>query len=692
MKTSDNKRQTGSIFLQEGSINSRIPIKYHIVKTFPIFPQEYSNKGYKIRNEDGKWNVILWPSNVSSYKEEVRYLKNAVDSMVEDLDINCGNEGIDKQDMMQKKAELYEIAFEEIIRQVKRDSNERGELLENVTQMTLALLNEIPMTYQKTIREMEASHQNEIQKMKTEIVSLKDEIRIAKDENESQKILLDMQNQWHTDLESQIDIWKTQVRSFNEKLTTELKGQHDLYEEKINDLEIQLSTVTAERDAYKSQIDWEQKTITDKETEVIEVKKELTNMKSLLDEREQILYTTRAHFERQFLFMKEQMGQMMKGGIGSAINESKNNITQMLPPRQGEQVVFLAIEEINKRILDIYTSRIRHDAAYPDGTAPPLYKFVIKYHIATMYGYQPAVNAIWQFILSCERYRHDSLNVGMFMQQIEDQTSALDTIQYLASLVKKDKLCENGIPRLSLARCAELATHIIPNEELDKLNRLLERKIINPKKGFYVEFDSFVQVFLDVLTDVNHAKRQRIMFQFKELSSQGSNVDWPVFVDFTSRFAPEFSIQKIGDMFLDAIQSSLPSNSVTVQAFQLLVDNGVFERLNVMLLEDYDVVNAADVASFVNIRWVSDFSSHVNKALNEMRTEKMIEFHEIFMKLSRISEHMKTPCVVSDAGKGLVLLHMAGLLLLRFKFLQSARRDSEEAQKSIRKIVDMIWS
>lgn len=53
---------------------------------------------------------------------------------------------------------------------------------------------------------------------------------------------------------------------------------------------------------------------------------------------------------------------------------------------------------------------------------------------------------------------------------------------------------------------------------------------------------------------------------------------------------------------------------------------------------------------------------------------------------------MKTTCSVDDAETGLSLLHLAGLVLVRYKFIKTARKDSIEAQKAVRQILDLVWT
>ena len=64
---------------------SRIPKKYHIVRTFPIFPKDYADQGYRVYNNNGTWNVVLWPSSNPDSRQDVQYLSDAVRLMLDEL-------------------------------------------------------------------------------------------------------------------------------------------------------------------------------------------------------------------------------------------------------------------------------------------------------------------------------------------------------------------------------------------------------------------------------------------------------------------------------------------------------------------------------------------------------------------------------------------------------------------------------
>jgi hypothetical protein len=249
-----------------------------------------------------------------------------------------------------------------------------------------------------------------------------------------------MQNQGHTDLDTQIEQWKEDIGSFNEQLKQELNTHWSHYEEQIHDITLQLQVMTAERSGYKSQIDWEQRTLAAKEAQVIQMKKELEGLKSILDEREQTIYTTRAHFERQFTFMREQMSHMSNGINLETSNDNMANITRLLPPRT-EILPFLTLEEVNHRILDIYVSKLRHDSAYPDSLRHPLHRFVLKYYIAVTFCYQPVVQIIWQFVASCDYLQPASANIVVFVRQ--DEGAQLEVLEYLPFLTKRDPIISN---------------------------------------------------------------------------------------------------------------------------------------------------------------------------------------------------------------------------------------------------------
>jgi hypothetical protein len=316
----------------------------------------------------------------------------------------------------------------------------------------------------------------------------------------------------------------------------------------------------------------------------------------------------------------------------------------------------------------------------------------VKYHIASMLGYAAAVPSIWQFFLSCGRYRHESIMVALFMSQIEAQNDALYVIEYMAILTRKEDPTETGLPKLPIPRYAELARRLLPPDEVDKLKGLLERKVVNPRRGMLVDYDAFLQILLDLRADVNHRQRQRIMFQFKELASGGSPIDWPAFSDLVGRFCPSLSSQKVCDLFLEAVQSSLPTTSITSSSFQLLVDRGIFEQITININEEFDVANPDETASFVNMRWVADVIQPVSDAIAELKAERAAECHKLYAELSRIFDHMKSPCTREDAGAGLSMLHLAGVVLARYKFLKLARKDSIEAQREVRHVIDLVWT
>ena len=82
----------------------------------------------------------------------------------------------------------------------------------------------------------------------------------------------------------------------------------------------------------------------------------------------------------------------------------------------------------------------------------------------------------------------------------------------------------------------------------------------------------------------------------------------------------------------------------------------------------------------------------MSNAITELRAERLAECHRHFNDLCKINTHMKTPCSREEAGIGLSLLHQAALILIRYKFVKIARKDSQEAQKEVRKLVDLVWS
>ena len=130
-----------SVKIEEAGVDSKIPTKYYIIQSFPIFPQDFSNKGHKIFYDNGQWNVILWPGNTSNFKDEVRFLSDAVDRMIDDIevaDVDPLHPENTKLQILTQKAELLEIALDELNRQVSRENSERGELMTKIVKNRLS--------------------------------------------------------------------------------------------------------------------------------------------------------------------------------------------------------------------------------------------------------------------------------------------------------------------------------------------------------------------------------------------------------------------------------------------------------------------------------------------------------------------------------------------------------------------------
>lgn len=676
--------------IEELEINTRIPSKYHIIQTFPVFPSEYSGKGYKIYFRDGKWNVVLWPSNTSNYKDEIHYLDNAVQKMLDEIEVfedNPEDPDNSKLNIVIKKAELVKIAMEELNRQITRENSERGILLGKLINLFVDVLNDIPNIYSRIIIAIKNQHEKEICDLQELNNKLTISVKSAVDELKSQKVLFNMQNQWHNDLEEQIDSWKESVSSFNDRLQYELNKIAVRYDNKISNLKIQLQSVISERDGYRNQIDWEGKNISLKEAEIITIRQQLEETKNLLSEREQTLCATKAHFERQFMFMREQINQLTRGNTIITSNVSK--ITAYIPPEHDSHLPYLDLSQTNIRIMEIYTAKIRHDFAYNEPT--PLYTFIIKYHIAKLYGYKNAVPVIWQFIRSCEKHKHESVNVSMFLNQIEEQTSNLNVIMCMAYLVQNEPKSEIGLPRLSVQKCVEIGKKLIPELDLNNLQMLCSKKVVNPRIDQSIDFDHLVNIIVDLYVDLRHTEGERLMCQFRELLAGNNDVDWVLFSNFVSRLSPEFSSQYIGDLFLDVVKDSLPNTSITEKAFQMLVNRGSFEKFRPAISDDFEVSNPEDVASFVNINWKNKFAEVVHETLVELKTEKQAECHRLFAQLSAISDQMKMSCSVADAAFCFSQLHLAAILLIRYKFLKIARRDAFTAQKQIDRVLDVVF-
>lgn len=89
------------------------------------------------------------------------------------------------------------------------------------------LFSELPNLYNNTFTDIQKDYNDIKKKMKDSEEKVKEREEQADEEVRSLKIWLDMQQQWHNDIELQIDGWQKSVKSVNDKLKSELKIQKE---------------------------------------------------------------------------------------------------------------------------------------------------------------------------------------------------------------------------------------------------------------------------------------------------------------------------------------------------------------------------------------------------------------------------------------------------------------------------------
>lgn len=277
----------------EDSDISRIPKKYHIVRTFPIFPKDYADQGYRVYNNNGTWNVVLWPSSNPDSRQDVQYLSDAVRLMLDELEGDtCAridpNQIQDVQkskanasrmiQLFEKRCSLLKIAIDEISRQVSAHCTERGTLLSFLIDNLIDAFRDIPKQYNSCLKIMK----KEVDQLRVALDAKSMEIDSqAKDLNEQISLMTlerRMEKEWHEQLEEQLAKWKQQVESYKKKAQDQIKLEREMLEQQITNLRDVVGELRLENDALKEQLQFQRSELLKSEKKYAEFEQQIQVM------------------------------------------------------------------------------------------------------------------------------------------------------------------------------------------------------------------------------------------------------------------------------------------------------------------------------------------------------------------------------------------------------------------------------
>lgn len=248
---------------------SRIPKKYHIVRTFPIFPKDYADQGYRVYNNNGTWNVVLWPSSNPDSRQDVQYLSDAVRLMLDELqgDSCVRIDPTQLQDVQkaktnaahliqvfEKRCSLLKIAIDELTRQVSAHCTERGTLLSFLINDLISAFREIPKQYNSCLKIMKKEVDNLRVSLDAKNMELESQSKDLNEQISLMSLERRMEKEWHEQLEDQLKKWRLQVETYKKKAHDQIKLEREMLESQISNLRDVVGDLRLENDALKEQL------------------------------------------------------------------------------------------------------------------------------------------------------------------------------------------------------------------------------------------------------------------------------------------------------------------------------------------------------------------------------------------------------------------------------------------------------
>lgn len=231
-----------------------VPAEYHIVKNPGVLGLEFQEDKYTTYVKGHEEHLTVFPSMKPSGRQEVLKLKHAMDSMLtragvdDDVKELAGPTQIHNLlELVKKEQNIYNVAFNEIIRQVTIECTERGELLANLRKRYSDLLDRIPRQVKSLHQEVIAQRAldrrltEELVRFKASISSLTSELASVKAHDRE----VTQQAKYAQD-ELQ------EALQESEKNASLISEYHDLYELQRKRLEGLVGKLTEERDLWSS--------------------------------------------------------------------------------------------------------------------------------------------------------------------------------------------------------------------------------------------------------------------------------------------------------------------------------------------------------------------------------------------------------------------------------------------------------
>ena len=638
---------------------SRIPKKYHITKTFPIFPKDYADKGYRVYNKDGLWNVVLWPSNNPDSRQDVIYLSDAVRLMLDEIqgDMSAYTEQANTQDVQKAKTaaaqliqlfdrrvSLLKVALDELTRQVSKHCTERGTLLAFLVDNLLSAFKEIPAHYNTAMKIMKKESDQLRVSLDAKNMELESQ---GKDLNERIQLMVierRMEKEWHAQLEEQLKKWKTQIDNYKLKAQDQIKMEREMHEQQIENLRKVVADLRQDKDGLTEQVKNHRDELLKSEKRYAELEAQL----SVMNKKNEKL---------QMQISKQQAGGTIT--IRSARDteeEVKPEDPQYAYLQEGSKLRLLLAEYPAQRHLpqmpakDITSTSFNlFEQMFNTHSNLPLDEFYATRLLLTEDTPQIAADTARCYLDSLkatqDSFMLSSLVLSFMERKINDSLFRMFLsffgffhAQPFQGNVTLDQ--STDVPSVPVSVAWNLTTTmfapVFGDETVKEINDEVKR--VSAEERGKDPIISIVYVFKTVLNKAEeffkkkcnevqnnftrtYTRYQRSIIQKLPTADTSSpRMDWRTFRDFIKQFRPELTTSEIEQIFVDGTQFSDSIASITADAFDTMcVSRQVY-------INDVKVPGSGkrlryvppDILSVIENAWKTTLRTSVKKAITEL--------------------------------------------------------------------------
>eukprot|EP00794_Sanderia_malayensis_P016078 gene16078-17701_t len=240
---------------KDGSLvpDTLIPSEFHIVKNPGVIGMEIHDGKYTTVADNHEKHLTLFPSLKPSGRQEAKLLKKTMEDLLSRIAVteDTGKDADQPTqihsllELVRQEQNIYNIVFNEVIRQVSIECVERGELLAELRKRYAKLLDKIPRQVKSLHEEVLAQRAldrrltEELTRFKSSISLLTRELQqVQEHDREVTQQAVQTQNELDTALKE------------SEKNANLLAEYHELYELQRKRLEFQITKLIEERDLW----------------------------------------------------------------------------------------------------------------------------------------------------------------------------------------------------------------------------------------------------------------------------------------------------------------------------------------------------------------------------------------------------------------------------------------------------------